>query len=97
MGHRVDNIPLHELIREHPQGPSLMSLRSLTTRQGDQMGFFVSGDFSTVNIGHWFAIQGGFNTFFDKTFLQLLNFFGGHVIRRRNVSVCPTAGPISLE
>jgi hypothetical protein len=44
------------------------------------MGFFVSGDFSTVSIGDRFAIQGRFNTFFHKTFLELLDFFGGHVI-----------------
>src|SRR5437899_2332856 len=34
------------------------------------MRFFVSGDFSTVGIGDWFAIQGGFKTFCDKTFLE---------------------------
>jgi hypothetical protein len=44
-----------------------MSLRRLTTTQGYQMGFFVSGDFSTVCIGHRFAIQGGCKAFFDKT------------------------------
>ena len=47
------------------------------------MRFFVSGDFSTVGIGHRFALQGGFKTFFDKTLLELLDFFGGHCIRRR--------------
>jgi len=39
------------------------------------MRFFVSGDFSTVGIGHRFALQGGFKTFFDKTLLELLDFF----------------------
>ena len=54
------------------------------------MGFFVPGDFSTVCIGNWSAIQGGFKTFFDKTFLELLDIFGGHFIRRGNVFVCQT-------
>ena len=45
------------------------------------MSFFVSGDFSTMGIGDWFAIQGGFKSFFDKTFLELLDFFRGHFIR----------------
>src|SRR2546427_12878796 len=74
-----------------------MSLRSLTTTQGYQMGFFFSSDFPTMNIGDRFARQGGFKTFFDKTFLELLDFFGAHFIRRCNVFVCPTTGPISFE
>jgi len=53
-----------------------MTFRSLATIQGDQMGFCISGDFSTVGIGHWFAIQSSFTTFVDKTFLELLDFFG---------------------
>jgi hypothetical protein len=48
-------------------------------------------------IGHRFAIQGGFKAFFDKTFLELLDFFGGYFIRRSNGFVCPTTGPIGLE
>jgi hypothetical protein len=51
-----------------------MALRSLTTTQGDQMGFFIAGDFSTVSIGHRFARQGGFKACFDKMFLELLDF-----------------------
>ena len=50
-----------------------MAFRSLATIQGDQMRFFVSGDFSPVGIGHWFARQGSFKAFFDKTFLELLD------------------------
>jgi len=61
------------------------------------MRFFVSCDFSTVGIGDWFAIQGGFKTVFNKTFLELLDFFSGHFIRRGNVCVCPTTGPIGFE
>jgi len=61
------------------------------------MGFFVSGDFSTVSIGHRFAIQGGFKAFFNKTLLELLDFFGGYFIRRSNVCICPTTCPIGLE
>ena len=52
-----------------------MSLESLATIQGDRMGFFVSGDVSTVDIGHWFAIQGRFKAFCDTTLLDLLDFF----------------------
>ena len=53
------------------------------------MGFFISGDFAPVCIGDWFAIQGSVKTFLDKTLLELLDFFRGHVIRRSNVGVCP--------
>ena len=88
MRHSCDNIQLDHFVSEHAQGPSLMPLRSLTTTERYQMGFFISSDFSTVGIGHRFARQGSFKTFFNKTFLELLDFFGGHVIRRRNVSVC---------
>ena len=76
MGYRVDKSQLYHFICEHPQGPSLLTFRRLATIQGDQMGFFISGHFSTVSIGHRFAIQRSFKTFFDKTFLELLNFFG---------------------
>jgi hypothetical protein len=89
MRYRCDNIQLHHCISEQAQGPPLMSLRSLTTAQRYQMGFFVSGDFSTMDIGHRFARQGSFKTFFDKTLLELLDFFGGHFLRRSNVCVCP--------
>jgi hypothetical protein len=61
------------------------------------MGFLVSGDFSTVGLGHWCARQGGFKTFFTKTFLELFDFCGGDVIRRSNVGVCPTTAPSGLE
>ena len=74
-----------------------MTFRSLATIEGDQMCFFVSGDFSAVGIGHRFAIQGSFKTFFNKTFLELLDFFGGHFIGRSNVGIGPTTGSISFE
>ncbi len=74
-----------------------MPLRSLATTESYQMGFFIAGDFSTVSIGHRFTIQGSFKPFFNKTFLELLDFFGGHFIRRSNVSVCPTTSSIGLE
>ena len=74
-----------------------MSLRSLATKQGDQMGFFISGDFSTVGIGHRFTIQGGFKAFFDKTFLELLDLFCGHFIGQSNVFIGPTTSPIGFE
>jgi len=61
------------------------------------MGFFLSGAFAPVGIGDWFAIQGGFKTFFDKTFLELLDFFGGHFIGRSNVCIGPTTGSIGFE
>jgi hypothetical protein len=61
------------------------------------MGFFISGDFATVSIGHRFAIQSSCKTFFDKTFLELLDFFGGYFIRQSNVCICPTTGSIGLE
>jgi hypothetical protein len=54
------------------------------------MRCFVSGHFSTVGIGDGFARQGGFQTFCDKPFLALLDFFGGDFIRRGNGFVCPT-------
>ena len=57
-----------------------MTFRNLATIQGHQMCFFVSSDFSTVDIGHRFAIQGGFKAFFNKTFLELLDFFCGYFI-----------------
>jgi hypothetical protein len=60
------------------------------------MGFCISSDFSSVGIGHRFAIQGRFKTFFDKTFLELLDFFGGHCIRRSNVGICPPTCSIGL-
>ena len=97
VGHRCDHIQFDHVISAHPYCPPCMSLRRLTTTEGSQMRFFVSGDFSTVGIGHRFALQGGFKTFFDKTLLELLDFFGGHCIRRRNGCVCPTTGPIGLE
>src|SRR5712692_6941035 len=90
MGHRVDNVQCNHCISEHPQCPRCMPLRSFATTQRYPMCFFVSCDFSTVCIGHRFAIQGCFKAFFDKTFLELLDFFGGHFIRRSNVCVCPT-------
>ena len=74
-----------------------MTFRGLATREGDQMGFCISGDFSTVGMGHRFAIQGSFKTFFNKTFLELLDFFGGHVIGRSNGFIGPTAGSIGFE
>jgi hypothetical protein len=74
-----------------------MTFRSLATIEAAHRSFFVSGDFSTVSIGHRFALHGSFKTFFHKTFLELLDFFGGHVIRRSNVSVCPTPGSSGLE
>ena len=61
------------------------------------MCFFVSSDFSTVDIGHRFAIQGGFKAFFNKTFLELLDFFGGYFIGRSNVLIGPTTSPIGFE
>ena len=61
------------------------------------MGFFISGDFAPMGIGDWFTIQGGCKTFFDETFLELLDFFGGHFIRRGNGFICPTTGPIGFE
>jgi hypothetical protein len=74
-----------------------MSLRNWTTIEGHQMRFFVSGAFSTVGIGDWFAIQGGFKTFCDKTFLELLDFFCRYFIRRSNVFICPPTGPLGFE
>jgi hypothetical protein len=74
-----------------------MTFRSLATIQGNPMCFFVSSDFSTVDIGHRFAIQGGFKAFFNTTFLELLDFFGGYVIGRSNIFIGPTTGPISFE
>ena len=74
-----------------------MTFRSLTTIQGNQMGFFLASDFSPVGIGHRFAGQSSFKTLFDKTFLELLDFFGGHFIRCSNVGICPTTGSIGLE
>jgi hypothetical protein len=59
-----------------------MSLRSWTTIEGNQRRFFVSGDVSTVCMGDWFARQGGFKTFFDKTFLERLDFFCRYFIRQ---------------
>ena len=53
-----------------------MPFRSLATTEGDQMGFFIARNFSPVNIGHRFAVQSPFKTFVDKTFLELLDFFG---------------------
>jgi hypothetical protein len=61
------------------------------------VGFFLSWDFSTVSIGHRFAIQGGFKAFLDKTFLELLDFFGGHFICQSNVFIGPTTAPIGFE
>jgi hypothetical protein len=74
-----------------------MTFRGLATREGDQMGFFISGDFSTVGMGHRFARQGSVKTFFNKTFLELLDFFGGHFIGRSNVCIGPTTGSIGFE
>lgn len=74
-----------------------MAFRSLTTIQGNQMGFFIASDFSPMGIGHRFTRQGSFKAFFDKTFLELLDFFGGHFIRRSNIGICPTTGSIGLE
>jgi len=61
------------------------------------MGFFVSCDFSTGGIRDRFSRQGGDKTFLDTTFLELLDCFGGHFIRRSNVFVGPTTRPIGLE
>jgi hypothetical protein len=61
------------------------------------MGFFVSSDFAPVDIGHRFARQGGFQTFFNKTFLELLDFFCGYFIGRSNVLIGPTTSPIGFE
>jgi len=51
-----------------------MTFGSLATIQGDQRGFCISGDFSTVGMGHRFAIQSSFTPFVDTTFLELLDF-----------------------
>jgi hypothetical protein len=58
---------------------------------------FVSSDFSTVAMGHRFAIQGGGNAFFNNTFLELLDFFCGYFLGRSTICIGPPTGPISFE
>src|SRR5215813_14210559 len=74
-----------------------MPLRSLTTTESYQMGFFLASDFSPVGISHRFARQGSFKTFFNKTFLELLDFFGGDFIGCSNVRIGPTTSSIGFE
>jgi len=74
-----------------------MTCRSLATIAGDQMGCCISGDFSTVGIGHRLARHGSVKTCFNKTFLELLDFFGGHFIGRSHVCIGPTTGSIGFE
>src|SRR3989442_8441112 len=56
--------PTLPFISEYPQGPSLISLKNLTTIQCYQMGFFLSSDFFTVGFCYLFARQGGLKNFF---------------------------------
>ena len=74
MRHRVDNIQFHQFISDIRKVHRSVTFRSLATIQGDQMGFFISGDFATVSIGHRFAIQSSFKAFFDKTFVNCSTF-----------------------
>jgi hypothetical protein len=71
--------------------------RSLATIQGNPMCCFVSSDFSPVALGHRFAIQGGVTAFFNNTFLELLDFFGGYFLGRSTSCIGPPTGPLSFE
>jgi hypothetical protein len=74
MGYRVDNIQCNHCISEHAQCPSCMPLRGWTTTQSSPMGFFFSSDVSTMDIGHRFSRERFFQTFFNQSFSDELDF-----------------------
>ena len=97
MRHRVDHGPCHHFLSEPPSGPPRLPCRSLATREGDHMGFCISGGCAPVGMGHRLALPSSCTTFCNQTLLERLAFFGGDCIRSSHVGVGPTTGSIILE
>src|SRR5437773_9860468 len=97
MRYRLDNMQLDHFISEHPQGPSLMSLRDLTTIQGYQMGFFFPSHFSTMGIGDRFTRESCFQTFFNKSFSDKLDLLSRDIICLGNFIIEPATCHVCSE